>query len=149
MRLVAFIFLLSCRLALAEDIIRCGSVWQSYPCGQDTAQAFDQEIDRSLLPLNKQIARLRKKAGKELDEIPTVIDQAESLCQKLESIKLCQAAVIKAEILLNQQIERQNKQRLAALKLALEQQKIQQRERKLKIDQKKVESAQRGSRGKR
>ena len=143
MRIFLLITLLGLSEAKADEIVKCGSVWQSQACDQKAAIIAEDTHDPRLERQLQQISRLSSRATSVLGEVPACLDQARSVCAQADSIKLCQAMVLKAEALLNQQIERHNRQRLAALKLALEQQKVLQRDRKLKLDEQRLLASRR------
>lgn len=127
----------------ADEIFKCGVVWQSQPCGQSKIDGSRAQTDPISERQLRHLARLANRAQSALGDEPVVIEQARSACTQVELIKSCQAMTLKAETLLNQQIERQSRQRLSAQKIVLEQQKILQRERKLKLDEQKIKSTRR------
>ena len=138
MRIIILTILLSAANAEAETIFKCGSVWQSHACGQPRAKVSENSPNLLIERQQQQIARLSNRAAGILGEVPASVDHARIICSQGDSPKLCQVMVLKAETLINQLIERHNRQRLATLKLQLEQQKLSQRDRKLKLDEQKI-----------
>lgn len=143
MKILVFCIFACAQLTSADSIVKCGKVWQSTPCGQPTITPATQSSDPQIQTQLDLLAHISDRSKNLSGEIPVALQQARATCLQPEAMKMCQVLVLKLETQVNQQIEKQLRAKLATQKLALEQIKANQRDRKLSLDERKLQTGRR------